>query len=92
MNPNNLELLKELEKRIKSSQITLEVQPDTVKECAWSDWRSQFFLKTQDYSLNLTQLFEEMEKQKTQTSHCNCSSCHGQDFFTFLFKNLKLWN
>jgi hypothetical protein len=37
MKLTNQELIKELEKRIRTQQITLETQPDTVKECGWSN-------------------------------------------------------
>lgn len=88
MSLTNQELVQELKKRIKSQQITLAIHSDySVKECAWSNRRDQVFLKTADYSLNLTELFEQIENSKTK--HCNCSQCHGKDFFTFLFKNLK---
>ena len=70
----NLELLKELEQRILSHQITLEIEPDSTKQCAWSEWQPLINLQTKDYTLNLTKLFQQAETKNQSCSGANCQT------------------
>ena len=91
MTLTNPELIQELEQRILTHQITLEIKPDRIKQCVWSEWTPVINLQTKDYTLNLTKLFEQVKTTNQQASSCSGANCR-KTCFCWLTELLRQFN
>jgi len=98
----NKTLCQELEKRILTQQIVLEIKqiPVENKECGLDIWKSVIQLQVRDYTLDLVKLFNQLEDKKfserhqqESQQHCHCHKCQmDKEAFSFFTKIFQQFN
>ncbi len=99
----NKALCQELEKRILTQEITLQIKqiPVENKECGLDIQKSVIQLQVRDYTLDLQKLFNQLEVNKfsehcqsaSQNNHCSCANCQTKkECFSFLNNIFKKFN